>query len=421
MSRPIFGQPLRARSVRVACAAVVALGLGVGLASPAPAATASATFVGHGWGHGRGMGQWGAYGYAVDHGWSGSAILDHFYGGTHTGVAPARNQQVALTGLAGADLIVFNTLGRLSTNADLYAGRRYALRIQRADDNHFRVYSGANCSGPWKLLKVLHAGTIRVKPAARNDDPRAMLQTCGGSSTRYYRGDLLATRVPGSTRIVNDVDTEALVRSVIAREVSPSWADAGGGRGAAAVRAQALAARSYVMAGDTRFAPYATTCDSTQCQVYSGYGTRQAGQTTITKVEDPRTDLATLATARQVRYFNGTSRVARTEFSSSSGGWSAGGDFPALPDYGDDTRLNPNHSWTVTLSAATIERAFQARHSTDVGAFVGIRVLTRDGRGDLGGRVLTVRVRFTDDVQEITGDRLRATLGLKSNWFAVTS
>ena len=29
---------------------------------------------GHGWGHGRGMGQFGAYGYAVDHGWSGTMI-----------------------------------------------------------------------------------------------------------------------------------------------------------------------------------------------------------------------------------------------------------------------------------------------------------------------------------------------------------
>ena len=42
----------------------------------------SVTFAGHGYGHGRGMGQWGAYGYAVDHAWSWTQIVDHYYGGT---------------------------------------------------------------------------------------------------------------------------------------------------------------------------------------------------------------------------------------------------------------------------------------------------------------------------------------------------
>src|SRR5207253_1317169 len=56
--------------------------------SAAPlAGAASATnllLTGHGWGHGRGMGQWGALGYALDHGWNDQQILDHFYGGTAT-------------------------------------------------------------------------------------------------------------------------------------------------------------------------------------------------------------------------------------------------------------------------------------------------------------------------------------------------
>ena len=56
-----------------------------GVRWPGPGSGAgSITLDGHGWGHGRGMGQFGAYGYAVDHGWSGPMILDHFYGGTIT-------------------------------------------------------------------------------------------------------------------------------------------------------------------------------------------------------------------------------------------------------------------------------------------------------------------------------------------------
>src|SRR3712207_9040555 len=55
----------------LACAGLVSA---VTLATPVPAAHAAITgdvqFTGHGWGHGRGLGQWGAYGYATQHGWS---------------------------------------------------------------------------------------------------------------------------------------------------------------------------------------------------------------------------------------------------------------------------------------------------------------------------------------------------------------
>ena len=40
---------------------------------------------GTGNGHGRGLSQWGAYGYAVDHGWDWRQILEHYYGGTRAG------------------------------------------------------------------------------------------------------------------------------------------------------------------------------------------------------------------------------------------------------------------------------------------------------------------------------------------------
>ena len=37
---------------------------------------------GTGYGHGRGMSQYGAYGWAVDYGWTWEEILDFYYGGT---------------------------------------------------------------------------------------------------------------------------------------------------------------------------------------------------------------------------------------------------------------------------------------------------------------------------------------------------
>jgi SpoIID/LytB domain protein len=233
----------------------------------------------------------------------------------------------------------------------------------------------------------------------------------------FYRGTVRAVDALGTIVTVNEVHVESMLRAIVAKEVSPSWADAGGGKGAAAVRAQAVAARSYALAGDTRWGSWASTCDSTTCQVYPGYGTRASGSSSITRVEDARTTAAVTVTAGQVRAFpNGS--VARTEFAASSGGWTAGGLFPAVVDDGDDYAANTSHSWSITLTRAQVEAAFDQRQGKDMGTFSGFDTWRRTGQGDLGGRVTSVRARFAKGDVTLTGEQLRMLLGLKSNWFA---
>jgi SpoIID/LytB domain protein len=396
-----------------------------GDAEPAGAAVpANITVDGHGWGHGRGMGQFGALGYAIDHGWTGRQILDHFYGGTLTrqmGSSP--DQRVLLTGRDGQDLILFNTAGGMRISADGYAAKRRAVRIQRLGEDRFQVYAGDTCSGPWrKWSRIVTSKGIRAKPAAINSEPGYMLQVCLGRDvgTRYYRGDLIAIHSAGTIRTVNQVDTEALVRSVVAKEVPPSWGDAGDGRGMNALRAQAVAARSYAVAGDSRWGGLATTCDSTSCQVYLGYGFREPFQKAVAKVEDSRTDLATAETTKKIRrHLDG--RVARTEFSSSTGGWTAGGVFPARQDLGDATASNPNHDWSVTLDRELLEAAYSFVAGRDLGNVQSVRVATRNGLGSFGGRALTVRAVFEHGDITSTGDDFRRLFGLKSNWFIIRS
>ena len=398
--------------------AVLAVGLAA-LVACEPVPPTSVTLAGHGWGHGRGMSQFGAYGYAVDHGWSGAQILDRYYGGTVTSTTADSHQRVLLTAQSGRDLVVTNTLGQLRISADSYATPHPSYLIRRVGPSHFQVFSGSSCTGPWHQWSSVTPGTaVRVRAVASGNDPRAMVQLCRPGGTTYYRGDLLAVQGAGTIQTVNDVDIEDLVRSVIAREESASWADAGGGRGINALRAQAVAARSYAVAGDTRFVPWATTCDSTLCQAYGGYGNRATGSTQIVKVEDGRTDAATSSTHLQVRKFPVTGAVARTEFSSSSGGFTAGGTFPVARDDGDATSINPNHDWTVTLSHTVLEAAFDARQGHDVGAFEGLKVLKRNGYGDQGGRVLSLTVSFANGDVTLTGNDFRKLVGLKSDWFA---
>ena len=55
------------------------------------------TVEGRGWGHGRGLQQWGALGYAVDHGWSYEQILQHYYSNTTSSYVADREIKVHIT------------------------------------------------------------------------------------------------------------------------------------------------------------------------------------------------------------------------------------------------------------------------------------------------------------------------------------
>ncbi len=377
----------------------------------------SVTFRGHGYGHGRGMGQWGAYGYAVDLGWSWSQIADHYYGGTVTsrlGTNPV--QRVLLQANSGRDLVVAQERGHIVTSAGTPTVGTRAVRVSRVDDARFAFYEGAGCGGPWTLRSTVSAAELVVAPKVGGEDRTEMLQVCQASGQELVRGALIAVHAAGSIQTVNRIDTENMLRSVIAREMSPSWANAGGGRGLQALAAQAVAARSYLNFGDRRWAPIATTCDGGSCQAYSGVGHRATGVSTWSIYEDSRTDMAVAGTVGSIRRFP-DGKVAATEFSASSGGWSRGPVFPAVVDAGDAVSGNPNHNWSVDISSSTIETAFDRRQGRDLGPLQGVVVESRDGNGADGGRVTSVRARFSGAEILVSGDDMRTLLGLKSSWF----
>ncbi|MCU1453444.1 MAG: SpoIID/LytB domain protein [Acidimicrobiales bacterium] len=405
---------------RLAAGAVLAISV---LSLTACGPVTSVTFAGHGWGHGRGMGQWGAYGYAVDQGKDWQWILDHFYGGTilRTRTQPPNpDQRVWLRANRGRDLLVEQPRGHL-TVAGL-AAPSTAVRVERVDATRWRVSDATTCAGPWTPRPTLvSAAELVVAPTkAATEDREEMLRLCEAGGKRLLRGALVAVHVGSSIDTVNRVATEDLIRSVIAREVSPSWAGAGGNKGFQALMAQAVAARSYASAGDTRWGAWATTCDGGSCQTYSGVAYAPSGSSWQT-YEDPRTDLAVGATASMVRVFPSTGRIAATEFSASTGGYTKGPTFTPVVDDGDATAPNPNHNWSVTIPVGTIQSQFNAREGRDLGSFVAIDVLQRDGRGIDGGRPTSVRVQFANATVTLTGDQVRQTLALKSDWFTPTA
>ena len=365
---------------------------------------------GHGWGHGRGLGQYGALGYALNHGWNTGQILGHFYSNTQPGTIDANApMSVRMTGRDGQSTIVVQERGHLFTSADGGTTPHAAIRVDRVGPGAFQVYFGQHCGGPWTpKAGQSNAGQIDIWPQVVNDDRQEMLQLCESNGSRWLRGTIRAVDAEGSIRTVNDLGTDGYLRGVVPREMPASWADLGGGKGAHALQSQAVAARSYSRA-ENRWS-WAKTCDTISCQVYGGRAEQING--VFRDLEDGRSNAAIAATAGQIRLLNGS--VARTEFSSSTGGWTAGGTFPAVPDDGDAVSINPNHTWTTSIPAAVLEDQYKK------GTFQGAEILSRNGLGEDGGRVVNMRLRFSGGNVDTSGNSFRAAFALKSDWFTIT-
>lgn len=377
--------------------------------------------VGGGWGHRRGMGQYGALGYARDHGWTSRQILDHFYGGTTQGPAPTIDNldpdrlRVQLAGMNNRNTAVTLSKGRMVV-VDASDNRRRtvsqpAMRLVPTG-NGFQVQTAGSCSGPWTPfagIDNVSAVGIRVEEDPGDpldedetigDDSHTLLGVCGPSGRTWYDGEVWSHRTPNGQRTVNVVTIEQYLRGVVPNEMPAGW-------DRAALEAQAVAARSYALAGDRRWGSHADTCDTTYCQVYDGRVTTRGGTRVATH---PRTDAAIAATAGQVR-LTSSGRIARTEFSSSTGGHTTGPSFTPVEDLGDATSANPNSSWSVTVGLSGLA----ARYG--LGPVQSIEVTERDGHGRFGGGATKVTIVFRDGTRTMTGNAVRIYFGLKSDLF----
>ena len=411
------------RRVRTFLAALALGGVGAGVVPLGPALAPAQAFPGdmvnlegHGFGHGRGLGQYGSLGYALA-GWDHRRILAHYYGGTTAGTRPNDQVDVHLRitdagggrgQLDGRPLVVDAGQGfRVGGNAFSAAE---AARITRTPAG-WLIERGPGCDGPWTTAQA--SIDLTQQPTAVLEDPQVgndvskLLQVCAPALRRHYRGTIRAIDVGGESKVLNRVAMEDYLRGVVPRESPASWGDLGGGAGMNQLRSQAVAARSYAWAESRGFAK---TCDTTSCQVYGGAGTSGV------RTEDPRTDRAVAETAGEVRLRG--SAVARTEFSSSTGGHTAGGTYPAVPDDGDAVGNNPNHTWRASVPVATVEARYPA-----IGELFAIDVTKRNGLAGPhadGGRVLQATIRGSRGSVVVTGEQLRGALGLKSDWFRVT-
>ncbi|MTK29114.1 SpoIID/LytB domain-containing protein [Nocardia seriolae] len=264
-------------------------------------------------GHGRGLSQNGAFDKAVA-GWTADRILANYYSGADLADIGATTVRVRLMERDDKTLDI-------ASDSVFYVADRRVIPGQAA---HLTpTATGADviitqgCDGG-KLWEGSTDDPWAYPVAEGTDRPAAeQLEICGGNA---YRGVLGVALDNGSLRTVNDLDLDDYLKGVVPAEMVPGWADQGG---AEALRAQAIAARSYALA-EQRY-PYAQTCDTTDCQMYLG-----------TDKEDPRTTAAVLDTSGRVLVRD--NRLLRAEYSAAPDGGlptpaSAMETGPALSDF----------------------------------------------------------------------------------------
>jgi len=392
---------------------------------------------GHGNGHGRGLSQYGSLGWATKLGASWQDILNFYYGGsgrtlatlteadaaaTPGGVMSVRLQTLdarptavisdnitaSWTGAAGA---YGGLVARMVANNvyDIYAAPTATCAADTDNPAGFTLI-GDNVAGPIDFVSSQGSVLTAVSPTD-------LLGVCEPPSTtyktgriRYYRGSIRATiDILGNRRTVNSLNAESYLRGVVPRESPAGWGDIAGGLGMNALRVQSVAARSYSLS-EARYS-YAKTCDTEDCQVYGGAGLRTVGSKTAAVIEDRRTDQAIVDTAGYV-IKDSRNAIMRTEFTSSNGGRTAGGQFPVQIDNGDIAADAALQSWSRILSAADLQRVFPS-----IGVFTSMTT-SHDGLGgDWNGYTTSVVITGTAGSVTRTGWQFRSDFDLNAPWY----
>jgi SpoIID/LytB domain protein len=257
-------------------------------------------------------------------------------------------------------------------------------------------------AGTVALSAALKLPVDGAKAAKALSPPLTFAPGQGGPLTlgRPYRGQVEVDVVDGRLRAIDVVGLEQYLYGVVPAEMPSGWAPE-------ALKAQAIAARSYALATRKVGAPFDVYPD-TRSQVYLG-----------SSHEQPASTAAVDATKGQVVTYAG--KVATTYFFSTSGGqtessldWT-GVDLPYLVSVPDPyDALSPYHDWgPVPVTGQTVAKALNLS-----GKVTDLRPAP-NAAGRVGSVGVVTRAKTGEVTATVTGTRVRGALALRSTWFAV--
>ncbi len=387
---------------------------------------------GSGAGHGVGMSQYGAYQLARS-GKSATSILKYYYKGATVSSVNNNSRTVKVQVLGGAT----------TTTLKFTAG--FTLRIGDASAKVAHPYASAGTA------VLTHSGsTVTAVVALANGSQKQKFSWTRLTFTRtgkemqipstkgrYNYGNLQATVISGKLNVVNEVklNTEYLYG---VDEMPSSWG-LDSSKGMAALQAQAIVARTYVIAAalrldDTKKYPKRVdpACDcvvygSTRSQNYTGAAkaTGAANAPWIRAVNATKT----ATTVKVVADPNNPGSLAETPFFASSGFASTAGTANSENVWGNKISYlrsvadpysakapgNPYRTWTTSLTQAKMQKAF-ATKDTIMSATV-----TEHYAGGLLRSVRYTTSSGRTTTLTLTTEKWRALLGTKAAWISSIS
>jgi stage II sporulation protein D len=361
-------------------AAVLVLGVaGAAGRTPAAATPTSYLLTGGGWGHGVGLSQWGAYGQAKE-GRTHEEILRHYYTGVELGPLPAGVPKTVR-------VLVGDALASVSISSSV------AFRVRDGAGRTVELAAQGVTFGPKLELPV--AGDGSPEPLA---GPLLFLPAKGATLTfagRQYRNNLRVAVVQKKLQVVNIVSLETYLLGVVPGEMPATWP-------AAALEAQAVAARTYAVATLVKGRSYDLFSDW-RSQLYHGASSEAPGSTRA--VQETRGQILLYAGAPITAFYF-----------SSSGGRTAnavdvyGNDVPYLVAVDDPWDAgSPHHRWEPrAFTGATLGKAL------GLGAVVRDVVQVPGAQGKPAHLVVTTTAGARLEISVVDA---RTRLGLKSSSF----
>ena len=208
-----------------------------------------------------------------------------------------------------------------------------------------------------------------------------------------YRGDIILRKESDKVIVINRVNIEDYIASVLPKEMSPSFHSE-------ALKVQAICARTFAANSTDRHKNSGfNLCATNHCQVYSGISS-----------EAESTTEATRQTAGQLARYNGDPILA--VYFATSGGHTEdnlnvwGSDTPYLKPV-SDTYESPDAAgarWTRELS---VERATEIMAGRGVGTVTNIEITEQTERG----LVLKLKVTGTEGERVFTNEACRTAFG----------
>lgn len=258
--------------------------------------------------------------------------------------------------------------------------------------------------GQVKLLYDSMNAALRIYPC---EGSSPSLFKLNGDSKKIYRGGLEVLRQTGSDMtVINVLPTEEYLYGVVPGEIQA-------GSHAEALKAQAVAARTYTMNNLSKYNHLKfNLCTTTYSQVYKGYS-----------VEDPRTNKAIDNTKGEVVTYKG--KPAAVFYFSSSGGktedvknvWGSDG-YPYLISVDDsyESGKSWHYNWQVSYTAKKISEIMTQR-GFKLGSIQAVYITKRSE----AGRAIEVVVKGSSDQRVYTNGNTRSFLSLDSQWYDIST